>query len=307
MEENTRSLTKFIMDSNYRFISLARRGLLNWVPDDMYLKKMYKALIGEKLDLRCPKSFNEKIQWLKLYDHNRLYSILADKIDVKEYISKIIGEQYIIKTLAVWESSDEIDISSLPEKFVLKCNHDGGVIPCKNKASFDLESAKKELDRRMKRNYFYWGREWCYKNIKPRILAEEYMENELDKEGDLLDYKLMCFNGKVKCSFVCSERFSGTGLKVTFFDNDWNVMPFERHYPKSKRKIARPKHFEEMIMLAEKLSEGIPFVRVDFYEINNRVYFGEMTFYPGNGFEEFTPKEWDYKIGSWIKLPERQS
>jgi hypothetical protein len=268
--------------------------------DEKFLKSVFKEKTGYSLDLDNPKSFNEKMQWLKLYDRNTDYIKMVDKYEAKKYIEDTIGSEYVIPNLGVYASTDEIDFEKLPEKFVLKCTHDsGGVILCKNKELLDFGKTKSFLDNGMKTNYYWYSREFPYKNIKPRIIAETYM---MDAENTI-DYKFMCFHGKVRMIFTCSERHSKDGLKVTFFDTEWNKLPFERHYPSSKKEIARPQNLQLMIELAEELSKEIPFVRVDFYEVNGKVYFGELTFYPGSGWEEFTPLEWDYKLGEWLEVP----
>jgi len=297
------NLKKIIVDSQYRFESMGSRGLYNHLPDEEYLRRMFKAKMGYDLNLDNPKTFNEKLQWLKLHDRRPEYTMMVDKYAVKQYIADKIGMEHIIPTLGVWDSFDDIAFDDLPNQFVLKCTHDsGGLVICKDKSRLDIKTARKKINRCLKRNYFYSFREWPYKDVKPRILAEQYMADGFGDE--LNDYKVMCFNGKARCSFVCSERFTEDGLKVTFFDREWNVMPFERHYPRSQKPIPKPKTYSRMIELAEKLSANIPFVRVDFYEVNGIVYFGELTFYPGTGMEEFTPVEWDYTLGSWITLPE---
>ena len=283
---------------------LGTRNHLQWMNDKRYLEILYKAYIGDNLNLIDPRGFNEKLQWLKLYDRNPMYTELVDKYKVKEYIAEKIGVQYVIPPLGVWNKAEEIDFNVLPNKFVLKCTHDSGrVIICRNKNKLDITKARKELNDCLKRDFFYTGREWPYKNVSKKIIAEEFMDD--GEHEDLLDYKLMCFNGKVRCTFVCSDRRSQDGLKVTFFDNDWNKLPFQRHYPSSSDKIVKPQSHEKMIKLAEILSQDIPFVRVDFYEIKGKIYFGELTFYPGSGFEEFEPKEWDRKLGDWLALPEK--
>ena len=372
---------------------------------------------------------------------------MVDKYVVKKYVADKIGEEYIIPTLGVWNKPEDINFDRLPNQFVLKCTHDSGtVIICKDKSKFDIENARKKLKKYLNQNYYLAGREWPYKNVSRRIIAEQYMKNTTTHElrdykfftfdgvakalfiaterqnlttdtkfdffdmeyqhldftngypnakvptkksekfeemrrlaeklsqgiphvrvdfyeingkvyfgeltfshwsgmvpfdspkwdkmfGDwisipneygggkaliandiilwlhqktsteLTDYKFMCFNGEVKCSFTCTERFSESGLKVTFFDRDWKKLPFVRHYPRSEKDIPRPQNYELMLQLAEKLSHNIPFVRVDFYEINGRVYFGELTFYPGAGFEKFRPETYDKKLGSWINIP----
>ncbi len=277
----------------------------SWLFSDKFLiKRAYKTYVGKKLNLKNPQTFNEKLQWLKLYDRKPQYITMVDKVAVKDYVADKIGEEYIIPTLGVYEKFDDIDFNSLPNQFVIKSTHDsGGLVICKDKSKFDINKARKKINWSQKRKYYYIHREWPYKNVKPRIIIEKYMK---DKSGyELKDYKFLCFNGEVKCSFVCSDRFSEKGLHVTFFDRDWKVMPFERKYPSVKNGVPKPINYDIMLELAEKLSKNIPFVRVDFYEIDNRVYFGELTFYPGSGFEEFTPEEWDYKLGEWITLPKR--
>ena len=276
-------------------------GLFNLLSDRIVLKMAYYSFMHRTLNLDFPRTFNEKLQWLKLYNRNPEYTNMVDKFSVKEHVGRIIGNSHIIPTLGVWDSFDDINFNDLPSQFVLKCTHDsGGIVICKNKDLFDKEAAKRKLNRSLRRDYYKVWREWPYKNVKHRIIAEKYMENS---NGELEDYKFMCFNGKVKCCFTCSERFSDDGLKVTFYDNDWKIMPFERHYPALKKEEVRPKSFEQMIYFAELLSKDIPFVRIDFYEINDTPYFGEITFFPGSGFEEFTPEEWDEILGSWIELP----
>lgn len=281
---------------------LGKKGLLNWMPDEKYLKLIFKTMVGYELNLSEPKTFNEKLQWLKLNDRKPEYTTMVDKYSAKDYVADIIGSDYIIPTLGMWDSFDEIDFDELPNQFVLKCTHDsGGLVICTDKNKFDYKAARKKITKCLKYNYYHAGREWVYKDIKPRIIAEKYMCDAINIE--LNDYKLMCFDGEVKCSFVCSDRFSEGGLRVTFYDKDWNVLPFERHYPKSNVPISKPLNYDKMISFAEKLAQNIPFVRVDFYEIAGKLYFGELTFFPGSGFEEFEPQEKDLELGSWIKLP----
>lgn len=277
-------------------------GCFNWIPDKLYLKMIYLLEIGKKLNLDNPQTYNEKLQWLKLYDRNLLYTQLVDKYEVRKYIANSIGEDYLIPLIGVYDSFDEIDFDVLPNEFVLKCTHDsGGVVICTDKSKLKIAAAKRKINDCLKRNFYYIGREWPYKNVKPRIICEKYLVDEADIE--LKDYKFMCFNGKARCAFVCLNRNSPTGLNVDFYDMDWNPMPFERHYPSSRKKIDKPKNYCKMIEFAEKLSKDIPFVRVDFYEANKQLYLGELTFYPGSGFEEFTPESYDELLGSWIILP----
>lgn len=280
------------------FYALSNRGLLNFLPDKIYLKWMFSAIVKEKLDFKNPKTFNQKLQWLKLYNRKDEYTKMVDKYLVREYIKEKIGEDYLIPLLGVYTHFDEIPFHELPNAFVIKCTHDsGGVVICEDKNHFDFEKAKKKINTCLKRNYYYRGREWPYKNIEPKIIIEKYMGN------DLKDYKFMCFHGEVKCSFVCSNRNTKEGLHVTFFDLDFHKMPFERHYPSSIEEIQKPIHYQKMLELSAILSKNIPFVRVDFYEIDGKIYFGELTFFPGNGTEEFTPRKYDELLGEWIILP----
>lgn len=294
---------KLLQYIKHPLIILVKLDNLNIIrlPDKLYLKILFKYMLNEKLNLKHPKTFNEKIQWLKLYNRNPEYTKMVDKYEAKKYVASIIGEEHVIPTLGIYDKFEDIDFDKLPNQFVMKCTHDsGGLIIVKNKKNLNIKAAREKIEKCLKRNYFYRGREWAYKNVKPRIIIEKYMID--GNNSDLNDYKLMCFNGKVRCSFVCSERRSNKGLAVDFFDNEWNHLQFRRHYRNLGKEIKCPTCFNEMKILAEKLSENIPFVRVDFYEINNKVYFGELTFYPGNGFEEFIPKIWDEKLGDLISL-----
>ena len=202
----------------------------------------------------------------------------------------------------MYDRYEEIDFNSLPDQFILKPNHTSGdIFICKDKSKIDHAKLKKEVNRWLKRRYYWVHREWPYKNVKPKIICEKYMVDESGVE--LKDYKFMCYNGIVKCLFVCLNRHLPTGLNVDFYDMNWERMPFERHYPSSGTFIIKPKNFDKMVRFAEKLSKNIPFVRVDFYETHGELYFGELTFYPGSGFEEFTPEAYDYLLGSWLELP----
>lgn len=302
MKSLKRKIQKLISDPIMIFNLLASKGLLNWLPDKIYLKILFYVRMRYRLNLDNPKSFNEKLQWLKLYDRDPAYTSMVDKYAVRHYIKEKIGEEYLIPLLGVWNSFDEIDFNKLPNQFVLKCTHDsGGVVICKNKNNFNIEIARKKINKSLKRNFYFHTREWPYKDIEPKIICEQYMVDESEKE--LKDYKFMCFNGQTKCLFVCKNRNSESGLNVDFYDMEWRPMPFERHYPNSGTSTPKPKTFNKMIELAEVLSKGIPFLRVDFYEVEGKIYFGELTFYPGSGYEEFTPKHYDYKLGSWLELP----
>lgn len=293
-----KDLKRLPVKINYRYPKL-----LAWMTDEKCLNFWYKYMFGKKLDLNTPKTFNEKLQWLKLYDRKPIYTTMVDKYEAKNYVADNIGEEYIIPTLGVWDRFEDIDFDSLPDQFVLKCTHDsGGLAICRDKNRFDIRLAKRRIKRSLKRNFYWVGREWPYKDVKPRIIAEKYICTHENQE--LTDYKIMCFNGKAKCIFTCTDRYSESGLKVTFFDLEWKRLPFERHYPAEKNDVLRPVNLRLMIELAEIIAHDLTFARIDFYELDGRVYFGEITFFPGNGLEEFTPEEWDNTLGSWIKLPE---
>ncbi len=245
------------------------------------------------------------MQWLKVNYRNPLYTELVDKYEVKQYVTDKIGEQYIIPTLGVWERFEDIDVDALPERFVLKCTHDsGGLVIVKDKSQFDKNAAKEKINDSLKRNYYWSSREWPYKNVKPRIIAEPYMEDT--KTGELRDYKFFCFDGEVKAMFIATERQkAGEEVKFDYFDADFNHLPFVQEHENAAVTPEKPVCFDEMKRLASALSKGIPEVRVDFYEVDARVYFGEMTFYHFGGFMPFKPEEWDYTFGSWITLPEK--
>lgn len=275
------------------------------IPDKLFLYINFYGYIGHKLNLKNPKTFNEKLQWIKLYNRKSEYTEMVDKYEAKKYIARTIGEEYIIPTLGVWDKFDDIDFSKLPDQFVLKCTHDsGGLVICPDKSKLDIDGARKKINKSLRRNYFWHGREWPYKHVKPRIIAEQFMVDESGVE--LKDYKLMCFNGECKTTFVGSDRYSEKGFHTTYFDRDWNVLPFTRHYPYRKEGFPKPQSYEKMIELAEKLAKDIPFVRIDFYEIYGKIYFGEITFFPGSGNMEFVPSKWDEIVGSWIQLPEEK-
>lgn len=293
---------KIISNLHSALLVLTYKTARLW-PDKLYLQMLYRLLMHKRLNLKKPLGFNEKLQWLKLYDRKPEHTLMVDKLKVKDYVASLIGEEYIIPTLGVWENAKDVDFNSLPDKFVIKCNHNSGqgLYICKNKSEMNEAEVRSNLQKALETDYFIRFREWPYKDVERRIIAEKFIEDKSSVDGDLKDYKFMCFNGKVHCSFVCSER--NTDLKVSFFDRDWMPMPFERHYPRSNKQIPKPVHYEEMIRLAESLSQGIPFVRVDFYDVEDKIYFGELTFFPGSGFEEFTPEIWDERLGSFINIP----
>lgn len=297
------ALYRFITNKDYRFLILSGQGFYDNMDDEAYLKRKYKACMGKEIHLDSPQTFNEKLQWLKLHDRKPEYTTMVDKYAVKMYVADIIGEKYIIPTLGVWNHFDEIDFDKLPNQFVLKCTHDsGGIVICKDKNKLDLKSAKKKIEKSLKQNYYWSGREWPYKDVKPRIIAEEYM---IDESGyELKDYKFFCFNGEPKMMFIATDR--GLDTKFDFYDMEFNHLPFTNGHPNANKQIKKPKNYSTMLALSAKLSFGIPHVRVDFYNINGKIYFGELTFFHWSGLVPFEPEEWDYKLGSWLKLPERK-
>lgn len=292
-----------------KILKYIKNQLLHFLPDSLYLRYVYWRCMGKWLNLSNPQTFNEKLQWLKLHDRNPLYTMLVDKYAVKKWAADKIGEQYIIPTLGVWKHFDEIDFDKLPVQFVLKTTHDsGGVVICHDKNTFDKQAARKKLEKSLKTNFYYMGREWPYKNVPPCIIAEPFLVN--DNHRDLVDYKFFCFGGTPKYCQVISDR--RTNECIDFFDMEWNLQEFTGlqcphypHYPHYPHKIEKPIRFEPMKWACGVLSKDIPFVRVDFYEVYEKMYFGEMTFYPASGFGEFSPKEWNKKIGDLLKLPQK--
>ena len=271
--------------------------------DEKFLKRIFKLSMGKELNLDNPQTFSEKLQWLKLHNRKPEYTQMVDKVEAKEYVANIIGEEHIIPTLGVWDRVEDIDWDSLPNQFVLKCTHDsGGIVICSDKSKLDINSAKAKLKRGLKRKFYFQNREWPYKNVVPRIIGEQYMVDESGYE--LKDYKWFCFNGEPKALFIATDRgVEGEETKFDFFDAEFNHLPFTNGHPNANREIVKPKSFERMKELAAKLSAGQPHLRVDFYDIDGKIYFGELTFYHWSGTMPFEPEEWDYTFGSWIKLP----
>lgn len=275
----------------------ARRGLLNWMSDEMYLKMRFRGEMGKKLNLGNPQTFNEKLQWLKLYDHNPEYTDLVDKIKAKEKIGKIIGEEYIVPMYTSWSDANKIDFKALPQQFVLKCNHDqGSVIIVSDKNDIDILNVKKWFDKKLKKSPYPGTRELPYKNIKPMIFAEKYLG------GAICDYKFYCFNGQPLFLYVGQGLTEDHSLKIDFFDMDWKLMPFYRNDYMRLGMVDRPRHFEKMVEIAKKLSQNVPFVRIDLFEEDNRVYFSEFTLYPGSGYMPFSPPEYDVIVGNLLKF-----
>ena len=280
------------------------QGVGRLIPDKLWIQIKYRQWMEKFPNLKNPATFNEKLNWLKLYDRRPEYTDMVDKYEAKRIVAESIGAEYVVPVVGgPWDSFDEIDFDALPDRFVLKTTHDcGGVVICKDKSIFDKAKAKVFLQKHLKTNY-YWGlREWPYKNVKPRIFAEAYMEDAATAE--LRDYKFFCFNGEVKALFIATERQkAGEEVKFDFFDADFNHLPVRQGHPNAAVPPEKPVTFDEMKRLAANLSEGIPHVRVDFYEVNGKIYFGELTFYHFSGIVPFEPKEWDKTFGDWIELP----
>lgn len=282
------------------------RHVENYGSDKLCLMFYFHSCMGYWMDFRHPKTFNEKLQWLKLYDRKPIYTTMVDKYAVKQYVANIIGEQYIIPTLGVWDSFDEIDFDTLPNQFVLKCTHDSGtVIVCKDKSLFDAEKARCNLNQALQVDFYKKTREWPYKNVPHRIIAEQYIEDSTTH--DLPDYKYFCFDGKVKAMFIASDRQNAIeDTKFDFFDENFNHLDFKNGHPMASVTPSKPVCFEEMKSLAEQLSKGIPHVRVDLFEVDGKIYFGEMTFFHWSGTVPFNPSKWDETFGSWINLPKKK-
>ncbi len=298
-------LAKYLKKPVGIFAILNLIGFHSFFSDKFIIKTMYTLGTGKKLNLDNPVTYNEKLQWLKLYDRKPMYTQMVDKYEVKKYVANIIGEDRVIPTLGIWDRFEDIDFDSLPNQFVLKCTHDsGGVVICKDKATFDVKKAKKKLKKSLRKNYYYKNREWPYKDVKPRIIAEKYMVDESGYE--LKDYKFFCFDGEVKYLFIAKDRDNpNEETKFDFFDENFNHLPITNGHPNSNPPYFKPDGFEEMKELASKLSKKIPQVRVDFYNINGKIYFGELTFYHWSGFVPFNPPEWDKIFGDNIKLPKK--
>ncbi len=281
------------------------KKFLSFVPDKPYLQLYYFSKFHRFINFKNPRSFNEKLQWLKLYDRKPEYTEMVDKYEAKNYVSNLVGEQYVIPTYGVWDSFDEINFDTLPDQFVLKCTHDsGGLIICRDKSKLDFLATKQQIEECLKTDYYCIGREWPYKNVKPRIIAEKYMEEASRQGVGLVDYKFYCINGIPQFLYVSQGMENQATARVSFLTMEWRFAPFGRSdYAHLDELPHKPQKFNEMKVLAEKLSKGHSFLRVDFYEINNQIYFGELTFYPCGGMIVFNPPEWDRKIGEMIRLP----
>ena len=300
------SIVRYFVNPRYRFILNAHMlKKYDKMPDDVYLQRMFDCFHGYTLDLNNPTTFSEKLQWLKLYDRRPEYTIMVDKYRVRDYITNKIGADYLIPLIGVWDSPEEIDFDALPQQFAMKCNHNSGLgmCICTDKSRLDVKRVKKELRKGLKQNYYLTGREWPYKDVPRKIIAEQFMKSDA---GGLTDYKIHCFNGEPRLILVCKDRFTATGLTEDFFSAQWEHLDIRRpNHPNASQPISQPEELEQMLSLARELSKDIPFLRVDFYIIEHRIYFSELTFFPASGFAKFVPEKWDQILGDWLMLPEK--
>lgn len=293
---------RFLYDSDFRWSYLSSFGRYDDWDDESFLKKAFKCHMNRELNLEVPRTFNEKLQWLKLHDRKPEYTMMVDKYAVRKYIADTIGEEYLIPLLGVWDNPDDIDFDALPNQFVLKCNHNSGLgmCICKDKSKLDIEKIKAGLRKGLAQDYYLTCREWPYKNVKRRIIAEKYMSDEGKEE--LSDYKVLCFNGEPKIIEVHKGRFNGQHTADNY-DIFWNKTDIEQYdLPKTDKILPKPAFLEEMLHLSKLLSKDLVHVRVDWYFANNRLYFGELTFFDGSGYNLFCGDA-DELLGSWIKLP----
>ncbi len=284
------------------FDFLVSRGLVNWMPDEPFLKIKFRHSLGTTLDLDHPKTYNEKIQWLKLHNRDPFYTQLADKYAVRDYIEKKLGPGFSIPLVGgPWDSPEKIDFKALPEQFVLKCTHDsGGLVICRDRTTFDQDAARKQLARSLNRNYYWSKREWPYKDIPPRIIAEQYMQD--GNTQNLNVYKILNFDG-VPRIIQTIQNDKTADESIDYFDTDWHLLPLRQGFPNSTSPLSRPETLPQMLAAAATLSAGFPTLRTDFYEIDGSVYFSEITFYTDSGLCPFEPQEWDVLLGSWTPLP----
>lgn len=271
------------------------------MPDKMYIKLKFYSRMGRFPNLKDPKTFNEKLQWLKLHDRKPEYTRMVDKYEAKQYVSDIIGEEYTIPTLGVWDKFDDIDFDKLPDQFVLKCTHDsGGLVICRDKSKLDIAAAKKKIEKCLKVNYYWHGREWPYKDVKPKIIAEKYID---DGKSDVLPvYKFFCFNGEPQI-IQSIQNDKKQNESIDYFDIDWNLLKMRQNYPNSVDPMPMPSQFDKIFQASKILSAGTSFLRIDWYCIDEKIYFSEFTFYSDAGFASFYPCDWDAILGAWITLP----
>ena len=303
-----KTLKRVLTDREYRTIRLAKAGFYNYMSDRDYITKQYRVRMGRELNLEDPQLFSEKLQWLKLHDHNPLYTQLVDKYRVRDYIAQKVGAEYLIPLLGVWDDPDEIDFDALPDQFVLKCTHNSGtgMCICRDKSKLDHDRVRENLRKGLRENFYMRCREWPYKDVPRRIIAEKLMTDRAETT-ELKDYKFFCFNSEVKCFKVDFDRF--VDHRANYYDRLGSLLPFGETVcpPKYEEQIQLPSQLPEMIKLAETLSAGFVFLRVDFYCVCDRIYFGELTLYPNGGWGTFTDQKWDYTLGQWLSVSARSS
>ena len=278
-----------------------QNGLLNFLPDKLYLKTVFRAETGYRLNLRHPRTYNEKLQWIKLYDRRPEYILYADKYRVREYIAKAIGESYLVPLIGVYSKVEEIPWDELPDRFVLKCNHASGTnVICRDKHDLDIALTEEKLDAWLKRNAYWGAREWCYKDIEPCIICEAFIETPDGNTPD--DYKFMCFNGVPRLIQVHHDRYGDHTLD--YYTPEWKKSDLHRIDASTSEKVVeKPEKLNEMLSIAETLSKDIYYARIDLYYVNGSIYFGEITLYPTGGFSTFAKHEDDLLLGSYMKLP----
>lgn len=300
---------KFVFNPDYRFKILAAKGKYDDMPDDKYLKKLYKATFNKELNLDNPQTFNEKLQWLKLYYHRPDYTMMADKFAVRPYIAEKIGEEHLVPLLGVWDTPEEINFDALPEQFVLKCNHNSGLgmCICKDKSKLDIQKTVNELKKGLAEDYSLASREWQYRDIPRKIICEKYMKDEKQTEKTgIINYKVNCFNGEPKYIYVSANVEGKKNDRLSLLTPDWENAPFSHgRYLPFDEIPEKPVNYEKMLEYSKILSENIPYVRVDFYEIGGQLYFSELTFTIASGFTRYKPEGSDELIGSWLTLPEK--
>lgn len=305
VQSKIKNIGRLMSDKDFRWCFLSNMGLAWMIPGEKFLRQRYRTQMGTELNLEHPVTYTEKLQWLKLYDHRPEYTRMVDKYEVKQYVAEKIGTEYVIPLLGVWERAEDIDFDMLPDRFVLKASHDsGGLVICKDKGDLDIPAIRKQFKKLLKRNYYNGTREWPYKNVKPRIIAEAYMEDR--RQGELRDYKFFTFGGEPKVLYIAQGRGKGEPTVADFFDMEFNHLPFTIDHDMADVPPEKPVRFELMKALAAQLSQGTPQLRVDFYEVDGRVYFGEMTFFHCSGMENFHPEQWNKTFGDWVTLPPKQ-
>lgn len=303
---NYNSVKKQLKRPQNLFYWFVLRHFRNKLSDECFIMMRYSLCFGKGVNFNNPQTYNEKLQWLKLHDRRSDYTMMVDKYAVKDFVASTVGQKYVIPTYGVWERPEDIEWEKLPKQFVLKTTHDsGGIVICKDKKLLNKERAIEKLKKGLESDFYNEGREWPYKNVPRRIIAEEYIESD-PITHDLPDYKFFCFDGEVKALFIATDRQKeGEEVKFDYFTPDFEPLPFKQRHEHAKVMPKKPKHFEEMKEVAAKLSKGIPHVRVDLYECGDRVLFGELTLYHFSGFAPFIPEKWDYIFGEWIKLPKK--